>query len=75
MCEDLFHLELDLPRTPSYSLEEEIPMPYARSGLGQAVPTELKGECSHFQYSFLAMMSLRKLMTRIHSIFHECECE
>lgn len=73
LSEDLYHLDLDLPQTGIHTLEDEVPLPYfheaqeLQRGAGRAVD-----ERSHFQYHFLAMIALRRLIARIHGVIHEC---
>jgi len=73
LSEDLYHLDLDLPQTGIHTLEDEVPLPYfheaqePQRGAGRAVD-----ERSHFQYHFLAMIALRRLIARIHGVIHEC---
>jgi len=73
LSEDLYHLDLDLPQTGIHTLEDEVPLPYfheAHDAHGRTQGTE---ERSHFQYHFLAMIALRRLIARIHGVIHECE--
>lgn len=73
LSEDLYHLDLDLPQTGIHTLEDEVPLPYfheaqeTHRGVGRTVD-----ERSHFQYHFLAMIALRRLIARIHGVIHEC---
>lgn len=72
LSEDLYHLDLDLPQTGIHTLEDEVPLPYfheAHDSNGRNNGTE---ERSHFQYHFLAMIALRRLIARIHGVIHEC---
>lgn len=68
----LYHLDLDLPQTGIHHLEDEVPLPYFHEA--QDPPGVLSDERSHFQYHFLAMIALRRLIARIHSVIHECKC-
>lgn len=68
----MYHLELDLSQTGIHTLEDQVPLPYfhgAESNYGS--PSDEK---SHFQYHFLAMIALRRLVARIHESIHCCEC-
>lgn len=71
--EDLYHLDLDLPQTLVQSLEDIVPLPYFHEGQeGMASgSTQMGDERSHFQYHFLAMIALRRLISRIHEVVHE----
>ena len=72
--EDLYHLDLDLPQTGIISLEDQVPLPYfheASDQQNQSIP--LAEGRSHFQYHFLAMVALRRLIARINKTIHECE--
>lgn len=74
LSEDLYHLDLDLPQTGIHTLEDEVPLPYfheaqeLQHGTGRVVD-----ERSHYQYHFLAMIALRRLIARIHGVIHECK--
>ena len=68
----MYHLELDLSQTGIHTLEDQVPLPYfhgSESNYGS--PSD---ETSHFQYHFLAMIALRRLVARIHESIHCCEC-
>ncbi len=72
LSEDFYHLDLDLPRTGIVDYEDEVPLPYFHDAHEQpsGMMTE---ERSHFQYHFLAMIALRRLISRINTTIHECE--
>ena len=72
LSEDFYHLDLDLPRTGINNLEDEVPLPYFHDAHGQDSNGPLSDERSHFQYHFLAMIALRRLIGRINTIIHEC---
>lgn len=86
LSEDLYHLDLDLPLTGIQTLEDVVPMPYfnenpegqqsQQSGSG-GTPQQQRSyqadDPSHFQYHFLAMIALRRLISRIHAVIHDCE--
>ncbi|KAH0274793.1 hypothetical protein KCU91_g5014, partial [Aureobasidium melanogenum] len=68
LSEDMYHLELDLSQTGIHTLEDQVPLPYfhgSESNYGS--PSDEK---SHFQYHFLAMIALRRLVARIHESIH-----
>ncbi|THW79380.1 hypothetical protein D6D19_01255 [Aureobasidium pullulans] len=68
LSEDMYHLELDLSQTGIHTLEDQVPLPYfhgSESNYGN--PSDEK---SHFQYHFLAMIALRRLVARIHESIH-----
>lgn len=72
--EDLYHLDLDLPNTGIAALQEEVDYPYfheASDQQNQTIP--LSQGPSHFQYNFLAMITLRRLITTINTTIHECK--
>lgn len=81
LAEDLYHLDLDLPQTGIHTMEDEVPLPYfhgTQEDQGGAAspmtPAPGRGdERSHYQYHFLAMIALRRLIARIHGVIHECE--
>ncbi|KAF2156931.1 hypothetical protein K461DRAFT_219778 [Myriangium duriaei CBS 260.36] len=66
--EDLYHLELDLPRTGIYGLEDQIPLPAFQRA--QYISSSNAETSSYFHYHFLAMIALRRLIARIHSALH-----
>ncbi|KAG8630423.1 hypothetical protein KVT40_002042 [Elsinoe batatas] len=66
--EDLYHLELDLPKTGIYTLEDQIPLPSFQQSRNM---TNAESEdASHYHYHFLAMIALRRLIARIHASLH-----
>lgn len=71
LSEDFYHLDLDLPRTGITSFEDEVPLPYFHDAHGQGSGSPLSDDKSHFQYHFLAMIALRRLIARINSAIHE----
>ncbi|KAK3676216.1 hypothetical protein LTR78_003966 [Recurvomyces mirabilis] len=78
--EDLYHLDLDFPQTGINTMEDEVPLPYFHEAQEQHQGSSVAGgsaqanqERSHFQYHFLAMIALRRLIARIHNVIHECE--
>nr|OQO29272.1 hypothetical protein B0A51_07517 [Rachicladosporium sp. CCFEE 5018] len=71
LSEDLYHLDLDLPQTGIHTLEDEVPLPYFQESQDQSTGGRGLDERSYFQYHFLAMIALRRLITRIHSTIHE----
>ncbi|KAK5108758.1 hypothetical protein LTR62_007818 [Meristemomyces frigidus] len=82
LSEDLYHLDLDLPQTGIHVLEDTVPLPYFHEAQEQQhyqqsgstlASTQANEERSHFQYHFLAMIALRRLIARIHNVIHECE--
>lgn len=74
LSEDFYHLDLDLPRTGIDDLVDDVPLPYfhdAHEHQNSSGP--LTEERSHFQYHFLAMIALRRLIERINTAIHECK--
>jgi hypothetical protein len=71
MSEDLYHLDLDLPQTGIQALEDFVPLPYFHEGSDSS--SAAADDRSHFQYHFLAMIALRRLIHRIHVVIHECK--
>lgn len=69
LSEDMYHLELDLSPTGIHTLEDQVPLPYFHEA--QNMSGRVSDERSHFQYHFLAMIALRRLIIRIHSSIHE----
>jgi hypothetical protein len=73
LSEDFYHLDLDLPRTGIVGFEDEVPLPYFHDAHDQP-SGPISEERSHFQYHFLAMIALRRLIARINQTIHEGEC-
>jgi hypothetical protein len=73
LSEDLYHLDLDLPQTGIHTLEDEVPLPYFHEAQQENKIGRNVDERSHYQYHFLAMIALRRLIARIHGVIHECE--
>ncbi|KYG40385.1 hypothetical protein M433DRAFT_148429 [Acidomyces richmondensis BFW] len=65
LSEDLYHLDLDLPQSGVQRMEDEVPLPSFES--------DSSLDHSHYQYHFLAMIALRRLISRIHAVIHECD--
>lgn len=72
LSEDMYHLELDLSQTGIHTLEDQVPLPYFHEA--QNTSGKSSDERSHFQYHFLAMIALRRLITRIHGSIHDSKC-
>lgn len=70
LSEDLYHMDLDLPRTGITNFEDEVPLPYFHDA-HDPPSGPLPEERSHFQYHFLAMIALRRLISRINTVIHE----
>ena len=73
LSEDFYHLDLDLPRTGIDSLEDEVPLPYFHEANDPDSSGLSSEERSHFQYHFLAMIALRRLIARINNTIHQCQ--
>lgn len=72
LSEDFYHLDLDLPRTGIELQQDDVPLPYfheAQDVPGSAGP--LSEEPSHFQYHFLAMIALRRVIENINQVLHQ----
>ncbi|TKA51528.1 hypothetical protein B0A49_12065, partial [Cryomyces minteri] len=64
LIENWYHLDLDLPQTGICEHEDHVPLP---TFVGPYNTVEnLSDEQSHFQYHFLAIIAIRRLITRIH---------
>ena len=74
LSEDFYHLDLDLPRTGIEDLEDEVPLPYFHEANEHGINGALTEERSFFQYHFLAMIALRRLIARINTAIHDCKC-
>jgi hypothetical protein len=78
LCEDLYHLDLDLPKTGILLLQDDVPLPYFHeSQPTQPANSPLSDDPSHFGYHFLAMIALRRLIARINTAIHNSKlfCE
>ncbi|USW51869.1 hypothetical protein Slin15195_G051880 [Septoria linicola] len=86
LSEDLYHLDLDLPQTGIQSFQDTVPLPYFIEGQDMhtpGFPVQNSGvppiaedrDRSHFQYHFLAMIALRRLISRIHEVIHEASTQ
>ena len=74
LSEDFYHLDLDLPRTGIDTLEDEVPMPYFHDAHDPQYPSAPRtDDRSHFQYHFLAIIALRRLIARINTAIHQCK--
>jgi hypothetical protein len=60
LSEDLYHLDLDLPRTGINKLEDL-----------HGYPRGFEGQ-SYFQYHFLAMIPLTRITGRVNVVIHQC---
>jgi hypothetical protein len=70
--EELYHLDLDLPSTGIERNEDEVPLPLFHSVPTAHISNSTTEEVrSFFQYHFLAMMALRRLIVRIHATIHD----
>lgn len=73
LSENLFHLDLDLPQTGIEVMEDDVPLPYFRRAQDQGnIETNATEVHSHSQYHYLAMITLRRLIMRIHDVVHGC---
>lgn len=70
--EDLYHLELDLPQAGICTLEDEVPLPSfyeIQDSQGRSCDS---GARLQYNYHFIAMIAIRKLINRINAAVHEC---
>ena len=68
IAHSLYHVELDLPQTGIHTMEDQVPLPYFHAPRGE--DSTAADERSHYQYHFLAMVALRRLIARIHGSIH-----
>lgn len=89
LSEDLYHLDFDLPQSGVQRMEDDVPVPsfhsesssdlgpesYWATSRNTTTTSSVNSavEHSHYQYHFLAMIALRRLISRIHAVVHECE--
>ncbi|KAI6880633.1 hypothetical protein KC334_g16761 [Hortaea werneckii] len=73
--EDLFHIDLDLPRTGISAIEDEIPLPHFHEVQHQNYPAEfpLDQRLAYNLSSFLALIALRRLITRVHTYLQQSD--
>jgi hypothetical protein len=68
--EDLFHLDLGLPRTGIHLLQDEVPLPtFCKTEVSSQPGAE---EPPYYQYHFLALITLRRLIIRVNKVIHGC---
>ncbi|KAL1581949.1 hypothetical protein WHR41_09548 [Cladosporium halotolerans] len=76
ISEDLFHLEFDLPDSGICALEDEVPLPNFHEGQTAYNQSTICDEYqSLYQYHFLAMVTLRKVFTRIAKMVYSAPVE
>jgi hypothetical protein len=72
LSEGLYHLDLDLPQTGICTLEDEVPLPSFHKPQNPQGHSHGSGALLQFEYHFLATISLRKLISQINAVIHEC---
>lgn len=72
LSEDFYHLDLDLPQTGICTLEDEVPLPFFQETDDSERFSSGSGALLKFQYHFLAMIALRKLISRTNAAINEC---
>lgn len=75
--EELFHVDMDLPGTAIVTMEDDVPLPYFHE-LSESRMLDHQRPSDHDMMStayFLAMITLRRLVGRIHSLLDESESE
>lgn len=72
LSKDFYHLDLDLPQTGIYTLEDEVPLPSFHEPNDSQGVSRGSGALLQFHYHFLAMIALRKLISRKNAAIHEC---
>lgn len=71
--EDLYHLDLDLPRSGIVTLEDKVPLPcFYTTQEPQRGIEPVTDECSQIECHFLAMITLHRLIARAHSVIRNC---
>jgi hypothetical protein len=68
--EDLFHLDLGLPRTGIHLLQDEVPLPTFCKTEVTSQPGADEPPC--YQYHFLAVITLRRLIIGVNEVIHRC---
>jgi len=70
--EDLYHRDLDLPRSGIHTLEDRVVLPHFHNMNGGSTvsPGGSGDEDMLCRYHFLAMISMRSVLTRIHDVVH-----
>ena len=69
--EDLYHLDLDMPQTGIHLLQDEVPLPRFCAGTALSQPDLEKPP--YYQYHFLALITLRRLIVSANVAVHECK--
>jgi hypothetical protein len=71
LSEDLYHVDLDLPQTDLHTLEQEVPLPFLNESQEPADWRSGAERCSRYQYHFLAMIALRRIIAQIRRAVNE----
>lgn len=73
--EDLYHRDLDLPRSGIHTLEDRVVLPHFHNmNGGSSESSNGSGDRDMLcRYHFLAMISMRSVITRIHDVVHRGE--
>jgi len=67
--EDFYHLELDLPRTKISRFQDQVPLPLFRH-FGEHADLLDPSTTVPYSWHFLALVTLRRLISRIHESLH-----
>ncbi|KAK4508752.1 hypothetical protein PRZ48_002491 [Zasmidium cellare] len=73
LIEDLFHVDLDLPPTGITTMQDEVPFPHfheIRDDSDDSYSPRQKSRSESACMLFLAMLTLRRIITRIHRTLH-----
>lgn len=71
--EDLYHRDLDLPRSGIHTLEDRVVLPHFHNMKGNSSEESSGDRDMLCRYHFLAMISMRSVITRIHDVVHRGE--
>jgi hypothetical protein len=70
--EGYYHHDLDLPETGIFAFQDEVPLPSFVRDIDEPITTGIESvECPKAYLHFLALISLKRLVDRIHDVVNE----
>lgn len=73
ICEDFYHLDLDLPRTSIATLSDQVQLPNFVDALSSQDPAETGKVQRLPPFYFLAKISLQRVISEIHQCVQRCK--
>jgi hypothetical protein len=70
--EMFYHHDLDFPQSGIEELQDLVPSPSYYNAAQGLAPVAASDDRAEFHHHFLAMVTLRQLIARIHDAFHRC---